>query len=211
MSRLRRRAWAGLVLLILLPWGAAHAQAPSPLTITVGSASAEWRPFVRLNGVLDDRALREALGSGLPLRFRFRIELWEKALLDRLVGAQDASFALLQDPLDSTYTLTNGRANHTLAALSDAERAISRSLPGSPRPTAGQGRFYYLVTLDVETLSLTDLEELQRWLRGEARPAAQGRRSVGRALGRGVQRAFIRMIGLPTRRYEARSPTFTTG
>jgi hypothetical protein len=34
---------------------------------------------------------------------------------------------------------------------------------------------------------------------------------VGRAVGRGVQRAFVRMMGLPTRRYEARSATFTVG
>lgn len=211
MSCFRLRNWAGATLLLLLWAGVARAQDPSPLSIAVGSASAEWRPFVRLHGVLDDRALHDALGSGLPLRFRFRIELWEKGLFDRLAGAQDASFALLKDPLDGTFTLTNGRADHTLVTLADAERMISRLLPTSPRPTRGPGRFYYLVTLEIETLSLSDLQELQRWLRGEAQPAARGRRSVGRALGRGVQRVFVRMIGLPTRRYDARSPTFTTG
>jgi hypothetical protein len=82
-------------------------------------------------------------------------------------------------------------------------------MPNSLRPNARSRSYYYLATLEIETLSLSDLQELQHWLRGEAQPAIQGRRPVGRAVGRGVQRALVRMVGLPSRRYEARSPTFT--
>jgi hypothetical protein len=202
------RVIAGVALLLTLLVGAAAAQSP-PLSITVGSAAAEWRPFLRTGGMLvNDRALREALESGLPLRFRIRVELWEKALLDRLVDTEEAQLAVVQDPLDRTFIVTNGRSNSTYATLPDAERALPRGLPGAMRPPARGGRFYYLASMEVETLSLSDLEELQRWLRGEAQPAVQGRTPVGRAVGRGVQRAFVRMIGLPTRRYEVRSPTF---
>jgi hypothetical protein len=198
-----------VALLLIFGAGGAGAQS-STIGISVGSASAEWRPFMRVNGLLlGDGALREALGSGLPVRFHFRIELWEKAVLDRLIAAEEASLALIQDPLDRTFVLTNGRENQTFVSLGEAERAVARSMPNTLRPNPRGGRYYYLATLEVETLSLSDLQELQRWLRGEARPAVQGRTSVGRALGRGVQRAFVRMVGLPTRRYDARSPTFT--
>jgi hypothetical protein len=205
------RAPIGLFLALLLGLGVRVAAAQTPsISITVGPASAEWRPFLRVSGLLaGDDALRDALASGLPLRFRFRIELWEKALLDRLIDSEEAVVAVLQDPLDRTYIVTNGRGNATFATLADTERAVARGAPSSVRPSARSGRFYYLATLDVETLSLTDLEELQRWLRGEVRPAVQGRAPVSRALGRGVQRALVRMVRLPTRRYATRSATFT--
>jgi len=205
-----RRARVGLcvALLLVLGAGTAVAQGSGP-GITVGSQSSGWRPVLRANGLLlEDRALREALGSGLPVRFHFRLELWERAVLDRLVGAEEVSLALIQDPLDRTYVLTNGRSSQTFASLGDAEQAVARSMPGSLRPNPGRRRYYYLATLEMETLSLSDLGELQRWLRGEARPAIQGRRSVGGALGRGAQRALVRMVGLPSRRYEIRSATF---
>jgi hypothetical protein len=195
-------------LLLVLHTGLAEAQ--SSIGISVGSAAAEWRPLLRANGLLlDDRSLREALESGLPVRFHFRIELWEKAVFDRLVGSDEVSLALVQDPLERTYVLTNGHANTSYASLVDAERAIARGMPNSLRPNARGRSYYYLATLEIETLSLSDLQELQHWLRGEAQPAIQGRRPVGRAVGRGVQRALVRMVGLPSRRYEARSPTFT--
>jgi hypothetical protein len=199
-------------LLALVFWLAAaplHAQ-PARAEIMIGVSGGQARPILRAAGLLtEDRDLREALASGLPVRFNYRIELWERAVLDRLVGAEEGSLAVMQDPLDGTYLLTTGRANRTLATLAAAEQAVVRGMPSGPRPPLSGRRYYYLATLEVETLSLTDLEELQRWLRGEARPAIEGRRPVGRAVGRGLQRALVRMVGLPSRRYEARSPTFT--
>jgi len=174
----------------------------------VGGAAAGWRPAVSLHGMLDDGALREALASGLPLRFGFRIELWQKNLFDRLVGMQRANLAVLQDPLDGTYTLRSGRAEQRLATLAEVEAALEAACASTLHPRTG-GRHYYLAVMEVETLSLSDLEELQRWLKGEARPAVEGERSVGRAIESGLRRAFVRIIRLPTRRYEARSPTFT--
>jgi hypothetical protein len=179
------------------------------LEMVVVVAGGQHRALLRAGGLLvDDRDLRDALGSGLPVRFNYRVELWERAVLDRLVGAEEVMLGLVQDPLDRNYLLTTGRAARPLATLAEAEQAILRAMPGGPRPPARGRRYYYLATLEVETLSLTDLEELQRWLRGEARPAIEGRRPVGRAVGRGLQRALVRMVGLPSRRYQVRSPTF---
>jgi hypothetical protein len=61
----------------------------------------------------------------------------------------------------------------------------------------------------VETLSLDELDELRRWLRGEARPAEAGR--PPRGVERGVRRIFVRLLGLPSRRYEARTAIFRVG
>jgi hypothetical protein len=70
------------------------------------------------------------------------------------------------------------------------------------------GRYYYIVSLEIETLSLSDLEELERWLRGELEPAVRGGGSVGEALGTGVKRLLLRVLDVPARRYQARSSRF---
>ena len=186
--------------------GAAEPQNPR-FRVTVESGSGGWHPVVHVSGLLDDPALEEALSSGLPLRIRIRTELWSKALIDRLVGAQELALAIVQDPLDGSFILSNGREEQRVEELGQAAELLS-DIPAQGLQPRGSGEFYYLATLRAETLSLSDLEELQRWLRGEARPAIRGERSIGRALGRGLRRLFVRTIGLPTRRYEARSATF---
>jgi hypothetical protein len=184
---------------------AVSARAQAPLEVTTGAG--DRRPVVRLQGVLQDRGLRDALASGLPLRFHLRVELWEDAFFDRLAEAQELSVMLLQDPLDGSLVLTTPHTEQRFASLSGAEAAIQSEAAFAMRPRRS-GRFYYLATLDVATLSLSDLEELRRWLRGDAAPAVQGRRPVGRAVERGLRRTVVRLLGLPTRRLTARTVTF---
>ena len=201
---------AALLLLLLAAAGARPAplHAQRPLTLAVGGPQAQWRPVARLDGVLRDRGLRRALEDGLPLRFHFRVELWRKDLLDQLVGAHEVSRAVLRSPLDEGFVVEDGRTERIYPTLEAAEAALQAAFaaPLQPRVT---GRYYYLARLDVESLSLSDLDELRRWLRGEARPAVQGRKPVERAVERGVRRFFVRILGLPTRRYEVRSRAFT--
>ena len=196
---------------MLLFFGAAStplgAQAARALSVST-SATTGWRPTVQLNGVLQDRALRNALASGLPLRFHFRIELWQKeGIFDRLAGAQEALWSMVQNPLEGNFSLGNGRVEHRLDTLEESEAVLQAVFASNLQPRGG-GRFYYIATLDVETLSLSDLEELRRWLRGEARPAVEGRAPPGRAVERGLRRVFVRLIGLPTRHWEERTPSF---
>ncbi len=204
---LRPLVWAGVLLALVCLAGPAPAQSPPPLTIAAGNAVLEWRPLVRVHALLEDRALLEALGSGLPLRFHFRVELWSDGFFDRLVQAQQLSLMVVQDPLDRSYTLAGERNEQRFETLAEVESAIQAMAVFTLHPR-GRGRFYYLATLEVETLSLSDLEELRRWLRGEAGPAVQGHRPVGRAVERGLRRTVVRLMGLPTRRYEARTATF---
>lgn len=205
---LRRFLPALLVLGALL--GPAPAGAQRPLTLGVGGPASQWRPTVRVHGALRDRALRDALNSGLPVRLHLRVELWRKDVLDQLEGEQEISRAVLRSALDEGYVLEDGRTQRTFASMAAAEAALQTAFSATLHPRR-VGRYYYLATMDVETLSLTDLDELRRWLRGEARPAVVGRKPVGRAVERGVRRFFVRMLGLPTRRWQARSPAFVVG
>lgn len=197
----------GLALALLCPGGIAAAQSAPDFTVRATGATEGARPQVELRGVLRDPVLQNALESGLPLRFQLRVELWKKGFFDRLVEAQDVYLALLMDPLDRAYLLDNGVVERRYTSLAEAQRAVEGLLRATLLPR-GAGRHYYLASLDIETLSLSDLEELRRWLKGDVAPAIEGRGSAGRAVERGLRRVLVRVIGLPTRRYEARSATF---
>jgi len=199
----------GAALALLGAADPAVAQQAGGLSLTVGPPAQLWRPTVHIHGVLGDPALTDALERGFPLRLLFRVELWERRGFDRLAGASELAVALTLDPLDNRYVLRTSERERRFASVAEVEPALRPLLSFPLRPDAS-GRYYYIAGLTIETLSLSDLEELRHWLRGEAAPAVEGRASPGRALTRGVRRLFVRMVGLPTRRYEVRSPSFVT-
>ena len=201
----RIRAALLLALALLFP-SVVYAQSPA-VTLGVGPAEDGWPLHVQIGAVLDDAGLRGALDSALPLRFYLRAELWRKSLLDRLVSAHEISVAILRDPLTQGYSVGNGTAEYRVESLHEAQFHLAEFLKPNLRPRQS-GRHYYIVTLEVETLSLSDLDELRRWLRGDLAPAIGGQSSPGRAVERGLRRLFVRVIGLPTRRFEARTGTF---
>ena len=197
------------LLLTLLAAGSLEGQTGDVFSLRAGGAAERWRPVVRVERALEDAGLRSALESGLPLRFLLRVELWERRLFDRLVGVQELAVAVVQDPLENDY-LVELRDNQLRAAsLAEADAALTGLMRAELRPPAAGRRYYYLGTLQVETLSLSDLDELRRWLRGDVAPAIGGRRSPERAVSSGMSRLLVRVLGLPARSYEARSETFT--
>jgi hypothetical protein len=197
--------WIGLVLIAWLPVPATS-QSPA-LSLSVGQPESGWRARVQIGDVLNDPSLRNALDSALPLRFHLRVELWRNGFLDRLEGADEVSVALVQDPLSGEYSLETGATTIVVDSLAKAQVALRELLTTDLRPTQ-TGRHYYLATLEVETLSLSDLDELRRWLRGEVAPAIGGRTPPTRAVEQGLRRLMVRVMGLPTRRFEARTGTF---
>ncbi len=205
MTPLRRAA----AVLVWVALAAAPARAQErPLTLTVAGAAGQWRPVVRMDGVLRDHALADALRSGLPLRFHFRVELWRRGGgVDRLVTARENARAMLRSPLNEGYTLDDGRTQRAFATVAECEQALERAFQPPIRPP-GRGRYYYIAMMNVETLSMSDLEELRRWLRGEARPAVTGGKPVGQAVETGLRRFFVRLLGIPTRRYDVRTEVF---
>lgn len=209
MIRPLRFALAALLLLGGVLAGPAALAAQRTLTVGVAGASYQRRPVVRVYNVLRDRELRDALSSGLPLRLHLRVELWRRDVLDQLESTQEISLAVLRSALDEGYVLEDGRTQRTLPTVASAEAALRVAFAPTIHPRR-RAEYYYLATLNVETLSASDLDELRRWLRGEAGPAAAGEKPAGRALERGVRRIFVRMLGLPAREWRARSPAFTS-
>ena len=171
-------------------------------------------PRVRAVGVLSDREMRDMLRKGFPARLHYRVELWSAhGLVDELRGSAEWDVVVVFDPLDNTYAAARfwrdqrtplGRS----ANFAEIEAAVSYPFQPAIRiPRSGRD-YYYNVTLDVETLSFSDLDEVERWLRGELRPAVRGQRNPGTALTRGVRTLLARLLGGQRRHYELRSNTF---
>jgi len=192
------------------------AQAPpqSPaLSIDVDRAAGH-RPMLRLGPVLADPVFEEAARSGLPLRLRYRVELWRDGFFDSLEDSGSMSLILVYEPLDQRFVLrTEAAGRFETLSFSDFESArAAAEVPRSFELRPGRsGRFYYTGNVVIETLSLSDLEELERWLKGDLRPAVRGNRSVPGAVGQGVKRMLVRVLGLPARHYETRSEVFRIG
>lgn len=170
--------------------------------------SAGYRPVLRASAVLADRALEEAVRSGLPLRLQTRVELWRDGFFDELVGDAEWTTVVTYDPLAQNFQVrSRGQPTVQAATYEAARNAVEVAYTLTLRPRES-GRYYYTASLEIETLALSDLEELENWLKGELRPAVQGEGSVPEAVGTGVKRLFIRVLALPARRHEARSEEF---
>jgi hypothetical protein len=171
-------------------------------------------PIVRAENVLGDERWSSALRSGLPIRLHYQVELWRArdGWFDTF-GRQTGWDAVVRhEPLLDQYTLL------TLAGKQRQERryatldALGAALGFAYRvniPPAEPGRYYYSATLAITTLSDSDLDELERFLKGDLGEVAGGREDFGDAVGRGATRFLLRLAGLPSVRLEARSDAFT--
>jgi len=185
------------------------AQTAPHLAVTHDPANGN-RGVLQLHDALADSELENAIRSGLPLRIRFRVELWKDEFFDEQMGAEEWTTVLTFDPLSELYIVRRRGATPNARAFTQyraAREAIEGTYPLTLRPPK-RGRFYYTAAVDIETLSLSDLDELERWLKGELQPAVSGDRSIPGAIGQGARRLFMRVLSLPERRFEARSERF---
>ena len=193
--------------LCLLPQGG-RAQESAPLRFEIVPETGA--AIVQMGGLFETASLVDAVRSGLPLRIRLRVQLWKDGFFDNQVGHHDWRASVLFDPLTRLFRVqtshTDG-AEIEVTTLAAAREALQLSLDIPLRPQES-GKYYYVAGLEMETLSLSDLEELQRWLKGELAPAVTGEQEVEGALAKGFRRVLVRVLGLPAKRFQVKSPTF---
>jgi len=186
----------------------AAGQDRAPLYLAVHPESGALE--IRIGNLFADPGLVQALHSGLPVRILVSVALWKDGFFDSEKGRGEWRASVLFDPLEQRYRVGTGGeetvelAVDSLAAVSEALQA-GFYLPLRPREP---GKYYYEGQVQVEMLSLSDLEELQRWLQGDLATAVRGEENVGTAVGRGVHRMVVRMLGIPARRFKVRTESF---
>lgn len=164
---------------------------------------------IDLSTFLEDGGLRSALHSGLPVRIQVRVELWRDGFFDRQEAGDLWRASVVHDAVTRSYLVRVGSG--------DAEAVSSLELAGllldasfePPVTPARSARYYYVAEVELETLSLSDLRELSRWLKGDLTAAVRGEEGPQSALSRGLRRVVVRTLGLPARRERLRTPSFT--
>lgn len=208
-----------MALSLVLPAGALDAQSRPQVEIQL-PASARLGvegPVVRAVGMLASSRMRELLVSGFPARLHYRVELWaDGRWVDELQRTAEWDVVVRYRPAERQYEVVQLVGPRPLSLglftrVEDAESAVARPLRVPMTPPAGGRRYYYRVTLDVETLSISDLDEVERWLRGDLSPAVRGSANAGSAVTRGIRTLTARLLGGERREYGARTSAFTLG
>jgi hypothetical protein len=169
-------------------------------------------PLVTARHLMEDGAFDGALHNGFPVRFAFRLSLWrDAALYDRLIHEADWDAVVVLDPVANTYRLL--RSSGAVETFSDV-RSLDAALatPFAVDLEAARGdrndRFYFIATLTIESLSLSELEDVERWLTGDLGRAITNNGQVGNAFSRGARLVMIRLSGLPRRVLNTRTERF---
>ena len=159
-------------------------------------------------GLFGDPDMRELVRSGFPASLRFRLELWRSGgLFNDLEGSQEWELIVQYDPSGQRYRVVRRQAGRmedlgSFATLSTAQSLLERPLRIALLPQREGRRYYYNFALDIVALSVSDMDQLERWLRGVRGGTA------ATALGSGVRTLMLRMLGGENRHYERRSRGF---
>jgi hypothetical protein len=185
-------------------------------TLPAADALVKQGPSLRAVDVISDKEARSLLESGFPAQLHFRIELWSAGrVFDAMRSSVEWDLFVYYDALGKKYRVVrvedDGKAVTSAGQFSSFEemvREVERPQRVPLKAEVHPNAQYYIGVLDVESLSLTDLDEVERWLRGELQPAVRGDGNPGTALGRGIRRMFVRLLGAERRNLQARSGTF---
>jgi hypothetical protein len=212
-----RRLLLGAAALLATAAAPASAQGGRPTLTITAPAPAEWLhagPVVVASHMLGGRKLGELLESGFPARLHFTVELWSVGgWTNDLERAVEWDVVVRRLAVENAYEVTQVVGDRPFSLgrftqLADAAAAVARPMRAPIVAVRGSARQYYQATLSVETLSLSDLDEVERWLRGELRPAVRGERNPGTVIGRGLKTLASRLLGGERREYVARTGVF---
>jgi hypothetical protein len=148
------------------------------------------------------------------VRLHYRVEVWrsKEGWFDTFARQAEWDVLVRHEPLLDQYTLLTfvgaARQERRYATLDALGAALAFAYQVNVRPDE-PGRYYYAASLQVSTLSDSDLDELERFLAGDLDRDAEDAENFGAALGRGATRFLLRLAGLPSLRLEARSERFS--
>ena len=170
--------------------------------------------MVQTVGVLSAGRTAELIRNGFPARLHYKLERWTAGtFVNDVKATSEWEFIIQYDPLAKTYKLIRATAQAAVvlgeyADLKDVDEKLAEPYrPTISLPKPGE-KSYYVLSLNVAAMSLGDLDEVQRWLRGELRPAVQGRRNPGTAVSSGLRTLVVRILGGERIVYQATTGVF---
>jgi hypothetical protein len=202
------------VLLLALTAAPLAAQRDKPrveISVNPATALAEG-PAISSENLLADARTREHLQNGFPARLHYRLELWKKGgVFDDLAGRTEWDVLVAYDPTAQRYNMIRRSSDDQVrenfggfATITSADAQVSQAFRAALHPSRS-GRFYYNLNVDVETLTLSDLDEVQQWLRG---PTSPSKANPLTAIRSGIGTLLSRVLGGSATHYNAQSGVF---
>jgi hypothetical protein len=184
------------------------------LTLPASAALATEPPSIRTIGVVTASHTAELIKNGFPARLHYKLERWAAGTFVNSVKATTEWEVIVEfDALNKLYRVVRATSDNATVLgefpeLRDADALVAEPYrPLISLPAVGQ-KSYYVLSLDVQAMSLTDLDEVRRWLRGELRPAVHGERNPGTAVTSGLRTLFVRILGGERIQYQASTGVF---
>jgi hypothetical protein len=152
--------------------------------------------------------MRDLVRSGFPASLHFRLELWRSGgVFDDLEGRLDWQVIVQYDPSGQRYRVVRRQAGKvedlgSFATLATAQSTLERPTRTTLVPDREGVRYYYTLALDIEALSVSDMDQLERWLRG-----VKGNTAAS-AVGSGLRTLMLRMLGGEKKHFTGRSVVF---
>jgi hypothetical protein len=212
VNRKVRAATVAFSVLLAVPLAAQKPQVFIDLPATAQRATDP--PSVRSQRLVTDGSTVSLLHNGFPARLHYRIERWSTGgWFDDIAAEAEWDVVVRYDALSKVFQVYRAVRRKTtslgtFASIEEVEAALDAPFAAPVAPPKKGQRTYYSLSLDIEALSLTELDEVERWLRGELKPAVRGQKNPGTAVGRGVRTVMVRLLGGEKRKYEAKSGTF---
>ncbi|HVX39098.1 MAG TPA: hypothetical protein VHB25_05925 [Gemmatimonadaceae bacterium] len=193
---------------------AAQSHARIDITLPPPASFAELGPTVSTTNLLNDPKTHELLNSGFSTRIHYRLELWKHGgVFDDPVDTTGWDVLVSYDPTAQRYNVVRREDSHAIENFGGfptvelAEQQFDRPFRLGLHPTA-RGRYYYALTVEIETLRESDLDALQQWLRG---PSSPSRGNPLKSLRTGLRTLLSRVLGGGKRVYGQRTGIFTVG
>jgi hypothetical protein len=204
-------AFVSALLIIAGPPAALSAQSERPrLEISLGAVPGQEDPSILTSGLLADPHTRDLLVNGaFPERMHFKLELWRKGgVFDDLDGRTEWDMLVSYDPTRQIFNVVRQLENQFedfggFSSIAAADGQIARPFR-VPLRASQSGHYYYNLTVEVRTLTETDLVALQQFVRGTPQATSKPLSWLGRSLGK----LLSRVLGGDTRRYAQQSGVF---
>lgn len=204
-----RRTPLPLLVVALLTLGGAplHAQRSVQLEVVPPSPSTR-SAIVTTTNLFGDADMRDLVRSGFPASMHFRLELWRMGgLFNDLERQEEWEIIIQYEPSSQQYRVGRRRGDRledvgSFGSLASAQMMLQRPVKVTLLPSHAGARYYYNLVLNVEALSVSDMDQVERWLRGVREDGAAA------SLGNGMRTLMLRMLGGEKRSYQKRSPSF---
>lgn len=201
------RAFALLLGLTVLAAAPVSAQRRALLEVTPPSAGVAGATVTATN-LFAEPDMRDLVRSGFPASLHFRLELWRTGgLFDDLEGRVEWQVIVQYDPSAQRYRMVLRQGGKTedmgsFATLATAQSTLERPTRTALLPEREGVKYYYTLALDIEALSVSDMDQLERWLRGVRGGTAAS------AVGTGLRTLMLRMLGGEKKHFTGKSVVF---